>query len=93
MNLIREHIKTVVREFLTNDPEIKNWSTWAYELYDNSFKQANDEAELEQVLRTLKASEKYPWSSIEYFYEFRKKELGLPYDKRLVTFGKDAVEA
>ena len=93
MNLIREHIKAIIKEFLDNDPEIKNWSIWAYELYTNSFGKAQDEADLEQLVRTLKNSRQYPIASIEYFYEFRKKELGLPYDNKLVTMGKKVVEA
>ena len=66
-----------------DDPKIKSWALFATTVLERGFQKANNEEELRRVYksfmdRAIRDDEKY---AVNYFYNYRKMELGLPYSK------------
>ena len=66
-----------------DDPKIKSWALFATTVLERGFQKANNEEELKRVYksfmdRAIRDDEKY---AVNYFYNYRKMELGLPYSK------------
>ena len=65
-------------EFLTSDQQ-KHWALFGSDVYEKVFKKATDLPKLQQLYDKLKqrVHRKDANDALDYFYDFRKKELGI----------------
>lgn len=87
--LLKGYVYDIVKEYLTNDPEVRNWSLYATKLYDPFFSKVKDINKLKKLYKQLMRSPKLNNNhkkAVHYFFHYQKKKLGADYDTKLVKF-------
>ena len=93
-NTLKEYIVSIIKEFSDDDKIIRYWALYAH-FIEKGFGKIESQRALNQLYDTLynnpKRSEDEK-GAIEYFYNFRKRELGLPYEKEKLVGKKQKIE-
>lgn len=87
--LLKGYLYDIVKEYLTNDPEVRQWSLYATKIYDPLFSKVTDINKLKKLYKQLMRSSKLNnehKKAVHYFFNYQKKKLGNDYDKSLVKF-------
>ena len=87
MGLLKEYITNSIKEFLDDDEIIRYWALFAH-FIEKGFGKLESRRALDQLFDTLyndpkrREDEK---GAIKYFYNYRKRQLGLPHDKEVLV--------
>ena len=87
MGLLKEYIVSSIKEFLDDDEIIRYWALFAH-FIEKGFGKLESRRALDQLFDTLyndnnrREDER---GAIKYFYNYRKRQLGLPHDKEVLV--------
>ena len=87
MGLLKEYITNSIKEFLDDDEIIRYWALFAH-FIEKGFGKLESRRALDQLFDVLYNDPKRrddEKRAIKYFYNYRKRQLGLPHDKEILV--------
>lgn len=87
MEVLKEYIVTTIKEFIDDDDIIRYWALFAH-FIEKGFGKLESRRALDQLFDVLyndPKRRKDEKGAIEYFYNFRKRQLGFPYDENILA--------
>ena len=87
MTLLKEYIINSIKEFLDDDEIVRYWALFAH-FIEKGFGKLESKRALDQLFDALYNDPKRrddERGAIKYFYNYRKRQLGLPHDKEVLV--------